>query len=67
MSMSVGMTDNGIGFVKQLPCGRICQIGLTESQHYILSTLLASFSQDGALPLLPEGYDLVLKSEVQHD
>lgn len=62
--MSINIAENGIGFIKQMPCGRICQIGLTESQHYILSTLLASFSQDGALPLLPEDYDLVLKSEV---
>lgn len=65
--MSISIAENGLGFIKQLPCGRICQIGLTESQHYILSTLLASFSQYGALPLLPEDYDLVLKSEVQHD
>ena len=56
--------ENHIGLVQQLPCGRIRQIGTTEEQQIMLQLLLGSMSKDKPMYILPEKYDLVLKSEV---
>lgn len=55
---------NHIGLIQQMPCGRIRQIGTTEEQQQMLQMLLGSMSQDKPMYVLPEQYDLVLKSEV---
>lgn len=55
------------GIIEQLPCGRIRQIGTTEEQQMLLQLLLSSMSQDKPMYIMPESYDLVLKSEVKKD
>ena len=66
MSMNHGFAEDieHIGLIKRLPDGRIVQIGTTAQQQMMLQMVLASFSQDKPMVLLPERYDLVLKSEV---
>lgn len=65
MAQLINATDeNHIGLIKQLPCGRIVQIGMTAEQQEILQMLLGSITQDQPMAILPSEYDLVLKSEV---
>lgn len=65
MAQLINATDeNHIGLIKQLPCGRIVQIGMTQEQQTMLQMLLGSISQDQPMAMLPNDYDLVLKSEV---
>ncbi len=52
-----------IGLIKRMPDGRIVQIGTNTQQQMMLQMVLASFSQDNPMAILPEEYDLVLKSE----
>ncbi len=51
------------GIVQLQEDGRIMQIGLTESQNELLKVLLSSFSDKQSLVLLPNEYELVLKSD----
>ena len=60
----IATDENHIGLIKQLPCGRIVQIGMTQEQQMMLQMLLGSISQDQPMAILPGEYDLVLKSEV---
>ena len=64
MTQLVNGDENHIGLIQQLPCGRIRQIGTTQEQQMMLQLLLGSFSKDKPMYVLPESYDLVLKSEV---
>lgn len=65
MAQLINATDeNHIGLIKQLPCGRIVQIGMTEEHQMMLQMVLGSLSQDKPMAILPTEYDLVLKSEV---
>lgn len=65
MAQLINATDeNHIGLIKQLPCGRIVQIGMTEEHQMMLQMLLGSISQDKPMAILPSEYDLVLKIEV---
>ena len=53
-----------VGLIKRMSDGRIVQIGTTAQQQMMLQMVLASFSQDKPMIILPSDYDLVLKSEV---
>lgn len=65
MAQLINSTDeNHIGLIKQLPCGRIIQLGMTQGQQAMLQMLLGSITQDRPMAILPSEYDLVLKSEV---
>ncbi|MGM8890684.1 hypothetical protein ACS8FA_07525 [Psychrobacter sp. 1Y1] len=64
MAQIINGDENHIGLIQQLPCGRIRQIGTTPEQQMMLQMVLTSFSQDKPMVILPESYDLVLKSEV---
>jgi hypothetical protein len=61
--MEAGSNDR-VFLVQQKEDGRILQIGLTESQHSLLTIFLAWISKEKVLVQMPEDYDLVLKSEV---
>lgn len=66
MAKIINSTDeNHVGLIKQMPDGRIVQIGMTNEQQMMLQMLLGSISQDQPMAILPSEYDLVLKSEVQ--
>lgn len=41
----------------------IKQIGLTQSNYNVLEMMLAEFSKEKPLPMLPEEYDLILKNK----
>ena len=66
MSINHGFAEDieHIGLIKRMPDGRIVQIGTTAQQQMMLQMVLASLSQDKPMAILPERYDLVLKSEV---
>lgn len=65
MAQLINATDeNHIGLIKQLPCGRVIQFGMTQEQQKMLQMLLGSITQDQPMAILPSEYDLVLKSEV---
>ena len=66
MGINNGFADDieHIGLIKRMPDGRIVQIGTTAQQQMMLQMVLASFSQDKPMVILPSEYDLVLKSEV---
>lgn len=65
MAQLINATDeNHIGLIKQMPDGRIVQIGMTAEQQMLLQMVLGSISQDQPTAILPSEYDLVLKSEV---
>ena len=67
MSMKHGFAEDieHIGLIKRMADGRIVQIGTTAQQQMMLQMVLASFSQDKPMAILPERYNLVLKSEVK--
>ena len=56
--------EDHIGLIQQMLCGRIRQIGMTKDQQVMLRLLLGGISKEKPMVLLPEAYDLVLKSEV---
>ncbi|WP_372844771.1 hypothetical protein [Psychrobacter sp.] len=65
MAKVINSTDgNHVGLIKQMPDGRIVQIGMTKEHQMMLQMLLGSISQDQPMAVLPSEYDLVLKSEV---
>lgn len=63
-NITINNDENHIGLIQQMACGRIRQIGTTAEQQQMLQMLLGSMSQDKPMYVLPEQYDLVLKSEV---
>ena len=52
-----------IGLIQQSDNGDIRQIGLTEDQSEMLHIFLASISKDKSLVIMPDEYNLKLKSE----
>ena len=65
MAKIINSTDkNHVGLIKQMPDGRIVQIGMTAEQQKMLQMLMGSMSQDQPMAVLPSEYDLVLRSEV---
>ena len=54
-----------IGLIKQLPCGRIVQIGMTAEQQQMIQMTLAALSKEKPMVYMPSKYDLVLKAEAQ--
>jgi len=53
-----------IALIKQQKDGRIVQIGITQAQSNMLQFFLAKLSEETQLALMPEEYDLILKSQV---
>lgn len=53
-----------IALIKQQKDGRIVQIGITQAQSNMLQFFLATLSKETQLALMPEQYDLILKSQV---
>lgn len=54
--------DGEIGLV-MIQGDRICQLAMSVDQHKILSTFVASMSNQENFVLMGEEYDLVLKTE----
>lgn len=61
-------TDAEIGtvcLIQQLQNGRIVQISTTKEQSDLLQLFLGGLSQESKLVIMPEEYDLVLKSSLK--
>lgn len=54
-----------ICLIKQLEDGRIVQISTTKEQSDLLQLFLGALSQEDKLVIMPEEYDLVLKSSMK--
>lgn len=65
----MAFTDAEIGticLIQQTEDGRIVQISTTKEQSAMLQLFLATISQDSKLIIMPEEYDLVLKSTLKN-